>query len=357
MTLNEFEGRYDGKENTCKYKINDNVDTFSGKSNISVICDSHGITSRTVHELLLAKYSCILCGKEARAASNRLNNSIKVISYKDRISEFRNMHGELYEYPTSPIGNSHSKIDVICKIHGTFSIHIHSHKKGVGCPSCRKDSKSIIDVIKKEKRDTLLAEGKQNRIIANKKRSIPTEILEERFKNKFGDKFKYTWQDYDKSKKAEISCPVHGTFVQSIKEHLNSPTGCIYCSKICITGAELNWLSVLGIKSSQHKIILSDKKFVKTDGYDDTTNTVYEFLGDYWHGHPSVWHKHNGINRNNKISFAALFKQTTDRLVKIKELGYNVCYVWEYDIKHNITQLRYFNTELEYKYEANLQNR
>ena len=65
-------------------------------------------------------------------------------------------------------------------------------------------------------------------------------------------------------------------------------------------------------------------------GLDKLTNTVYEFLGDYWHGNPSVFNS-SKINKDCKKTFGELYEMTFKRLNKVKSLGYNVKYIWEKD--------------------------
>lgn len=86
---------------------------------------------------------------------------------------------------------------------------------------------------------------------------------------------------------------------------------------------EEKWLDSLGITERQYPI-----ENYKVDGYDPETNTVYEFLGDYWHGNPEVF-KFNDYNANNGKTFGQLFEETQQRLNRIKSLGYNVVIQWE----------------------------
>ena len=72
----------------------------------------------------------------------------------------------------------------------------------------------------------------------------------------------------------------------------------------------------------------------KTDGYDAKTNTIYEFLGDYWHGNPKVF-DFDKVNLNNGVSFKELNQKTFERFDEIKKLGYNIKYVWENDYNEN----------------------
>ena len=66
------------------------------------------------------------------------------------------------------------------------------------------------------------------------------------------------------------------------------------------------------------------------DGYDPTTNTIYEFLGDYWHGNPKKFNP-NDINRVTKTSFKTLYDDTFIKFNKLKDSGYNVKFIWESD--------------------------
>jgi hypothetical protein len=66
------------------------------------------------------------------------------------------------------------------------------------------------------------------------------------------------------------------------------------------------------------------------DGYDSTSNIIYEFLGDYWHGNPKVF-KNDDINKDTKKTYGELYQKTFKILLKIKSLGYVVKYAWEND--------------------------
>lgn len=111
--------------------------------------------------------------------------------------------------------------------------------------------------------------------------------------------------------------------------------GTLYKSK-----KESIWLTELGIPDdSEHRqvqIFVDGKHLFNVDGFEPTTKTVYEFLGDYFHGHP--------ITRpNNK-----LFTETNNRFIKLKQLGYSVAYCWENDFKTDKKFIRYFEKDLEY---------
>ena len=72
----------------------------------------------------------------------------------------------------------------------------------------------------------------------------------------------------------------------------------------------------------------------KSDGYDPKTNTIYEFLGDYWHGNPKLY-DFDKVNVNAGFSFKELNQKTFERFDEIKKLGYNIKYIWENEYNKN----------------------
>ena len=81
------------------------------------------------------------------------------------------------------------------------------------------------------------------------------------------------------------------------------------------------------------KNIKINKKIFKFDGYCETNNTVYEFLGDFWHGNPKKYNK-DEINLVNKKTFGELYNETNERLKIIKNKDYNIITIWESDYKN-----------------------
>lgn len=71
------------------------------------------------------------------------------------------------------------------------------------------------------------------------------------------------------------------------------------------------------------------------DGYVPDVKTVYEFLGDYWHGNP-VCFEPEYINTFVGKTCGELFTNTMLRLQDISRRGYIVYYIWERDYKNYI---------------------
>jgi len=90
-----------------------------------------------------------------------------------------------------------------------------------------------------------------------------------------------------------------------------------------------DWLYTLSVSPENREVLLPELGF-RVDGYDPETNTVYEFLGDYWHGNPNVYAS-DEINANNKKAFGELFDETVDRLFLLRRSGYNLEVIWEED--------------------------
>jgi hypothetical protein len=66
------------------------------------------------------------------------------------------------------------------------------------------------------------------------------------------------------------------------------------------------------------------------DGYDEKTNTVYEFQGYYFHGHPDFF-KPQWVNRLTKETFGEAYRRTQEKNNLIREAGYNLVEMWEQD--------------------------
>jgi hypothetical protein len=127
--------------------------------------------------------------------------------------------------------------------------------------------------------------------------------------------------------KIKIQCNEHGSFEQHAGSHLQG-SGCPACTK-SYSKMENNWLDSFGIIiQKQKRLNMPDGTYVIADGYDPTTNTVYEFWGDFWHGNPS---KYNLEDQNpvTKTTFGELYNRTIHKLNLYKKAGYNTKYIWE----------------------------
>ena len=108
------------------------------------------------------------------------------------------MHGNKYSYENVNYVNSHTLVNITCKIHGGFMQSPTNHLQGKGCPKC-----------------------------ANK--NVTSGEFIEKARKVHGNKYDYSKVNYvDNSTKVCIICPEHGEFWQTPNDHLNG-CGCSIC--------------------------------------------------------------------------------------------------------------------------------
>lgn len=57
------------------------------------------------------------------------------------IMELKSVHGDLYDYSRVVYSGSANKIEILCKIHGSFFLQANKHLRGAGCQKCSKREK------------------------------------------------------------------------------------------------------------------------------------------------------------------------------------------------------------------------
>lgn len=340
MTKEDYIVKFEEKHKTKffgEFPIDFNLNT----SNIVIFCEAHGRVENSARNILYNGFYCKYCSKESRAQKNitRILTDIKKPDsyYIDKCNK---KHNFLYEYP-SEIKNR--RIDIICKKHGLFNIFVHSHLKGTGCQKCKLEEKEFKN--EQSKLNKLKPRDYSNQILHNKSRITPVEIVKKQFQDKFQNAFEYDWTTYvNLNTPMKMICSIHGEFNKTPTYHLGSKYGCNRCSKSRTSSSENDWLDSKNITTRQYKIYKDNKFFIKVDGYDEKTNTIYEYLGDYWHGNPKYFkNKKYTTNKNTKIHYLELLQQTEDRFNFLLQKGYTICYIWE---REHIERI--FNGKLEY---------
>ena len=98
-----------------------------------------------------------LSGRGCKKCSSKKSNGFwKRLTLEDYIKECNIIHNNFYDYSKSMYINERSLIEVICPIHGSFWINARNHKKGSGCPHCKKSLNSkgeqkLLEFFKDEK--------------------------------------------------------------------------------------------------------------------------------------------------------------------------------------------------------------
>jgi hypothetical protein len=123
------------------------------------------------------------------------------------ISESIEIHGDKYEYSQVNYISNGVKVNLICPIHGLFSIRPNDHlSKKVGCNKC-------------------------NNASISKSKNIGKNIID-RFNKKHNNKYDYSNSVYVRNEiKIDIICPTHGLFKQTPHHHL-AGAGCQKCGNV-----------------------------------------------------------------------------------------------------------------------------
>jgi len=145
-----------------------------------------------------------------------------------------------------------------------------------------------------------------------------------------GNKYDYSRVDYKNTmSKVKIICPEHGEFEQRPYAHLVG-NGCPKCAyQLNTSKGEQEFLNEIKIPESNRQFHISSLNYI-VDGIDKQTNTVFEYLGDYWHGNPNTIPSSTKI-KNKNMTCQQAYEYTFKRFSDIKNLGYNIKYIWESD--------------------------
>lgn len=99
----------------------------------TVICKKHGsfITDFTHH--FRGMNGCPYCGGKLKSNNDEfIKKAIKI-------------HGEKYNYSKVNYVNAHTKVSIICPIHGDFLQTPNAHLNGEGCPICSNNTNSPLE--------------------------------------------------------------------------------------------------------------------------------------------------------------------------------------------------------------------
>ncbi len=251
------------------------------------------------------------------------------LTIEEFIKKAKVIHGDRFDYSKSIYVSTHEKMEIVCPEHGSFFQRPSCHlRTAIGCYKCAFSYENII------KR-------------AGCKLTTRQEFIE-KATSIHGDKYDYSKIEYRGDKiKIEIVCKLHGSFWQMAGNHINKciSRGCPKCgSGKNVSNNEVKWLQELKLpdtKEHRQVVLKVDGRRFNVDGYDSTTKTVYEFLGDYWHGNPNIYDP-NSLNKRCKKTFRELYDKTIDKFTHLKNSGYNVMYIWESDFEQGNKDVKTF---------------
>lgn len=290
----------------------DYTDTIYIKSTIKVniTCKQHGVFAQLPYNHL-AGQGCPICKKMKISRAQTKSQDVY-------IQQVKNIHNNRYDYTDTVYKGDGVKINISCDIHGVFTQRAGDHLNGQGCPSCKGTRISKTNTKPQEK---FIIDA--NTIHHNK--------------------YDYANTIYANSwTKVAILCPIHGIFAQRPKAHLCGQ-GCPICGMNNKSKRCTDWLNTIMQNENifiQHQDNLGEyhipnTKF-KADGFCKTTNTIYEFHGDLWHGNPNKYEPHIKCNHYSDLTAGELYQNTMNREKQIRDLGYNLIVIWESDYINSI---------------------
>jgi len=277
------------------------VDYINYNKKIIIICPIHGEYLQGSYDHLYGK-GCSKCGIITSSNKRSLNTN-KFIEMAKQI------YGNKYDYSKVEYINSYSKIRIICPVHGEFLQIARDHLSNHGCSKC-----------------------------SNRCKYIDTTYFTKEAQRIHKDKYDYSKVGYvNNYTKVIIVCQTHGEYKQRPSMHLCGQ-GCPKCAKKGYSKMAMQWLEFMekynDINIQHMGNSMQEYKIKSTNwhanGYCKSTNTIYEFHGDYWHGNPKRYDPECMNDVSNK-KMKILYKQTLKREHRIKELGYNLVVMWESD--------------------------
>ena len=105
------------------------VDYENNRKHVTIICPIHGEFEQKPYVHLAGK-GCPKCGEISKAKK-------KTLTTKKFISKAKKVHGDKYDYSQTEYKGSHEPVEIICPVHGKFSIRACDHLRGKGCGKCK----------------------------------------------------------------------------------------------------------------------------------------------------------------------------------------------------------------------------
>lgn len=182
---------------------------------VCIICPEHGEFMQTPYHHINRKQGCRECAKIK-------SSLLKRDTFEQFVEKARQVHGNKYDYSKVEYLNNHTKICIICPIHGEFLQTPNQHLSNKGCPKCVGKNKTTKDFI-------------------NEARQI------------HGNKYDYSKVAYiNAATKICITCPKHGGFWQTPNKHLQG-RGCPKCKVSYLEREIRHFLDKHNIESVEQK--------------------------------------------------------------------------------------------------------
>ena len=246
---------------------------------VTIICPEHGPFQQIAYDHTKGR-GCIPCGVTKCADGNRR-------SLQEFIRRARLLHGDKYDYSRTVYVNSVTPAEIICPEHGSFWQVPQDHITKHGCAAC-----------------------------AGLKPIAKSEFLQ-RATAAHGERYDYSQVDWSGQNQAVvIVCPVHGSFDQVPKSHMNG-RGCRHCAREATSSKgerELaDWLQGMGLR-----VLRNERETLgglEMDVYLPDQQLAIEYNGAYWH--------HDGRMKHPRLH--------EHKARRAQALGIRLMTVWDFD--------------------------
>jgi len=283
------------------------LDDFSGTritkfgDEMEVLCKRHGSYTTTPTRYLYQNHDCPTCSNQRKARKLSQQEFLRRLSQNPHVAA-----GRLRATSATKYVSGQHKTTVACPVHGPVVIAAAHLLKGGGCGKCATSAK-------------LTPEG----FLARAR--IKNQVL--------GGMDSFENAVYKNSRtKVTFTCSLHGDYLASPRGYLQQGKRCPRCATK-ISHKEVACLNELGLPNDpEHRQVRFGR--YEVDGFDPEMGTVYEFLGDFFHGNP-VRYPPSDQNLFLKQSFGALYQKTFSRFDSILKGNpvrvSRIVYVWESD--------------------------
>lgn len=166
------------------------------KTPVDIVCPEHGVFQQKPNGHLSGD-GCPRCARD----TTKMKNVMSVEEFTKRAKE---IHGDKYDYTQTKYVNSHTKVSIVCPVHGEFKQKPVNHIRGAGCARCYHDSKK--------------GPVMNTREYVSKARKL------------HGDTFTYDKTEYTGAyEQLTVTCANHGDFNIKAVYHLQGQ-GCPHCA-------------------------------------------------------------------------------------------------------------------------------
>lgn len=233
------------------------------------------------------------------------------------IANIRLVKGQKYDRYRKPL-------KFICPIGHEYTTTPQVVLTGNGCGICK-----IINQIERNKSNQLSIEQFNERL---DKRNIKIPERQVFLVNEFKGR----------SIKAEFECSKKHKWV-TYPNNILRGSGCPICKKKPYSRKAIEWIDSFGINimhaENGGEYRIPDTNYF-ADGFDKSSNTIYEFHGDAYHGNPMLYNNNDRCHPfDSQLTAKTLYERTLIKERKIKKLGFNLITIWEYEwderVKYN----------------------